>query len=322
MRKLVPSSYGSLADSILMMGKVGKLTTWKCRSCCRPNSFLLTAIMRIFFPLRQRKRKEQARRCPPSCEFHSKKLTSTPKTESLGFFCTVVSFMSLKLWSIAFLLPTICRCPACFCPAIIEYHRGSISTPSLSPSGLHDELWQLTDSLLSSSMNSFRVILCLLNAYCDQRWPGSGEVCAFMSRQAFVQTIIGEWTSTKVLQSHMADIMSLAFQISHTEKRAPIWRIWQHYMLHELNNGLFIALHDYCNIAKIVPALCAALFKSCFIILDHMCLILCRCLYMNVQNLQVTYKVLGSGSCYPSFIVKLEFFWFFKSTSAFTERCR
>lgn len=40
-------------------------------------------------------------------------------------------------------------------------------------------------------------------------------------------------------------------------------------MLHELNNGLFIALHDYCNIAKIVPALCAALFKSCFIILDH-----------------------------------------------------
>lgn len=31
-------------------------------------------------------------------------------------------------------------------------------------------------------------------------------------------------------------------------------------MLHELNNGLFIALHDYCNIAKIVPALCAVLF--------------------------------------------------------------
>lgn len=118
------------------------------------------------------------------------------------FFCTVVSFMSLKLWSIAFLLPTICRCPACFCPAIIEYHRGSISTPSLSPSGLHDELWQLTDSLLSSSMNSFRVILCLLNAYCDQRWLGSGGVCAFMSRQAFVQSIIGEWTSTKVLQSY------------------------------------------------------------------------------------------------------------------------
>lgn len=134
--------------------------------------------------------------------FIQKSLPARQKQNHWGGFCTAVSFMSLKLWSIAFLLPTICRCPACFCPAIIEYHRGSISTPSLSPSGLHDELWQLTDSLLSSSMNSFRVILCLLNAYCDQRWLGSGGVCAFMSRQAFVQSIIGEWTSTKVLQSY------------------------------------------------------------------------------------------------------------------------
>lgn len=266
MRKLVPSSYGSLADSILMMGKVGKLTTWKCHSCCRPNSFLLTAITRIFFSSQREKKKRTGQAMPTLMWISFKKAYQHAKNRITGVFCTVVSFMSLKLWSIAFLLPTICRCPACFCPAIIEHHRGSISTPSLSPSGLHDELWQLTDSLLSSSMNSFRVILCLLNAYCDQR------VCAFMSTQAFVQTIIGAWTSTKVLQSHMADIMSLAFQISHTEKRAPVWRIWQHYMFHKLNNGLFIALHDYCNIAKIVPALCAALFKSCFIILDHMCL--------------------------------------------------
>lgn len=66
--------------------------------------------------------------------------------------------MSPKPWSAALFLSTTCHCAACLCPAIIEYHQGSIPAPSYTSGARHDKLWQVIHSLLSTAMNCFTVI--------------------------------------------------------------------------------------------------------------------------------------------------------------------
>lgn len=84
------------------------------------------------------------------------RLTNTPKTESQ--FYALLCPSCHQSFGLLRLLLTICHCTAWHCPAIIEYHQGSIPAPSYTPGALHDKLQQVIHSLPSSAMNCFTVI--------------------------------------------------------------------------------------------------------------------------------------------------------------------
>lgn len=111
------------------------------------------------------------------------RLTNTPKTE-LQFYALPCPACHQSFGLLRLLL-RICHCTACHCPAIIEYHQGSIPAPSYTPGALHDKLRQVIHSLLSNAMNCFTVIspqgrgimsnllpLCARGIlYLKRRWP-------------------------------------------------------------------------------------------------------------------------------------------------------
>lgn len=146
------------------------------------------------------------------------RLTNTPKNR-ITILCTAVSLMSPKLWSTALLLPTICHCTACLCPAIIEYHQGSIPTPSYTPVALHDKFWQVIHSLLSSAMNCFTVIclqgcgimlnllFCCIGRILIVTDNGLAKVqFMYLSRQKWFRRV-SEWIPTELLQWQMCTNM-------------------------------------------------------------------------------------------------------------------
>lgn len=160
----------------------------------------------------------------------------------ITILCAAVSLMSPKLWSAALLLPTICHCTACLCPAIIEYHQGSIPAPSYTAAAQHDKLWQVIHSLLSSAMNYFTVISpqgcgimsnLLLVEYLlwpTLTWPSRNAVYVFMSRRGvglgwYLESKFPlNYCSGRCAQgwmNHMVDIMSLVCKF-HTAKSVAI----------------------------------------------------------------------------------------------------
>lgn len=145
--------------------------------------------------------------------------------------------MSPKLWSTALLLP-ICHRTACLCPVIIEYHQGSIPTPSYIPGALHDKLWQVIHSLLSTAMNCFMVIcppgcgimsnllFCCAHTLLIVTKDGLAKVQFMYLCPGSSGFVFGEWIPIELLQWQMCMKMTEPYgghneaclQISQREK--------------------------------------------------------------------------------------------------------
>lgn len=123
-------------------------------TCCHHwSDSVLLGVMNRTFSLSQQKRKPD-KACPDVNFIWG--AYNTPKTES-QFYALLCPSCHQSFGLLRPLL-RICRGTACHCPAIIEYHQGSIPAPSYAPSALHYKHRQVIHSLPSGAMNCFTVI--------------------------------------------------------------------------------------------------------------------------------------------------------------------